>query len=207
MAVSGMPGETFELTIVLDADDDIAGPQAALRSGRAGPRRVRPPGRTGNVAVPSGQRPRRSGRADAREPGHRGRAARSPGRPVAIRPGQRGPGGHRVGGGRLWLRRGRGPSWAVPNSTSHRLVRLGSETGRAGAGHHVDDHRDPLRPAPQPDARRGRNRAAGPDPGGAQRGQPRCRHRRRRPRDGLRADARPPPPVGGDRPRRTHRRR
>ena len=30
MAVAGMPGETFQLTILLDADDDVAGPQAQL---------------------------------------------------------------------------------------------------------------------------------------------------------------------------------
>lgn len=30
MAVAGLPGETFQLTILLDADDDITGPQAPL---------------------------------------------------------------------------------------------------------------------------------------------------------------------------------
>ena len=52
MAVAGMPGETFQFRILLDADDDVVGPSGPARPGRAGSRRVRPPGGTGDAAVP-----------------------------------------------------------------------------------------------------------------------------------------------------------
>ncbi len=161
LAVAGMPGETFQLTILLDADDDVTGPAALAR----------PRGITACPAAwrhwrycctrspaPGLRRPRRRRGAVPRWP-RRAQAAAGWHRPVsrltawsARCPRRRVPEGHgsHVGGAEF--------------NGADRLVRLGVETGAAGARHDVDDHRDAVRRAAQPDSCGGRHRAAGADP-------------------------------------------
>ncbi len=117
MAVAGMPGETFQLTILLDAGDDIVGPQAALAQA------AQDHGVSGRLAaLELLLYPVASARAGA--------AAPTPGSPatVAAQPADLGglsPSGSAGGAlvGTVSAAVGSGPAgaaghtWAVPNST------------------------------------------------------------------------------------------
>ena len=120
-----MPGETFQLTILLDADDDITGPQAPLAQA------AQDQGVSGRLAAlemllypvarPGPKRPRRPREAPPQWPRRRGLAVWRP--PVHRRPG-------RHGLCRGEFRGGRSPHLGGAElDGSDRLVRLGIRSG------------------------------------------------------------------------------